>query len=439
MKNALVKGLCNTRLLLAVTLLFSLTRLEAQEERRQLLEKTLDAPAKVSVHHQHGPLLILPSADGRLRYEAEIRFRADDASAAQQMFDHFSVKSEESGGELRLQTMNEIKNWKSHNNKVTITFQNGEEVRNVYDLKINMRVYVPKLERLHLVNKYDDITVENDFRGDLAVTLYSGEVETEDIDGNLELDMKYSKGEFGSFRDGTLQLYDSDVELENGQSVTVNSKYSKLELGDVAQLRLESYDDEIETGPVQGLLTITDKYSDIAIERFAQAQMDLYETKLEAETGEDLQAKSRYANVEIEQLGSLTFELSYDDKIEIGRLGSLSSESKYSDYAIGTLERRLKIDSYDDELKIERITGPLEEISFNGKYTDLHLPLPGDAAYLLEANLTYGDLKFPEDRLEQQFYKEKNDRLEMRARIKGAGEESPKILITSYDGDVNIQ
>lgn len=149
--------------------------------------------------------------------------------------------------------------------------------------------------------------------------------------------------------------------------------------------------------------------------------------------------KSKYSGLDLREVGKVSFEDSFDDEVKIDRVGQLSAEAKYTTFKIGVLRSRLYLRSYDDDVEIRELLGPLEGIDFDGKYTDLSLRLPPEAAYQLTADLTHGRLVYPEDRLENLYHKEKNDRLEFKAQTRGASASSPKISIVAYDGKITIQ
>lgn len=427
--------------MLALTLLLSSTTHAAysQIERNKRLEKSFSGKEVLALQHRHGNCTVRASDDGRIHYEAVITVEGRDESDVQSVLNRFEIQAQETGRELSLNTDFGIRSWNKRNNDLRLEFRDGATVRNLRDIKVEMTVYIPQLQELRLENKYNEIRLETDPGGTVRVNIHSGQFEAERISGDFYADLKYSKGEVEDFGNAELSFYDSDFTLGNGRRVQINSKYSKLELGNTEALTIDAYDDELEIGNVRGMLILQDKYSDIELERFQSARMDLYDSNLNTEGGEDLQIKSKYSNIDIESLDDLQFELSYDDKVEVETLGSLVATSKYTDFGIGTLRRQLKLNSYDDEIEIGEITGPLDGITFNGKYTDLSLKLASALDYLLEVDSKYGRFAYPDSRVEYQVFQDKNDELEFRGKTKGAGAESPKISIKSYDGKVSIE
>ena len=400
--------------------------------------KVYDAKDVVKLVHRYGPLKVLKSKDGKVRIEATVSLDVENEEDAQTIFEQFDITAKETIGELDIKTRFEVSSWNTNNNITRIKFKDGTRVKKIRNLKFDFVLFVPQVNALHLGNKYDVIDVEDDFTGDLSLTLYSGRIKLKNVSGKLNLEMKYSKGTIGNFGDGQLTLYDCDINFGNGKDVQLTSKYSKLEFGDLNNVNLKMYDDKVRMGNIKGELVVTDKYSDFVIGNFKNGRMDIYDSDFDLKSGNDLQIKSKYSKYHIDKLNSLDFELSYDDKIEINELGSLNATSKYTDYVIYNLGTSLVINSYDDKLRIGKMTGPVQKINFTGKYTDLDLDMPTDTKYSIEAKCTYGKLTYPENEFDFTYYKEKNDKLEFKGKIKGATEESPKISITSYDGKINI-
>ena len=426
-------------LLLTISISLSQYSFAAKTPHTRNYEKVYDAKDIVSLAHRNGPLKVLQSKDGKVKLEATVSMETESESDAQTVFDQFAIQARETTGELNIKTRFEVENWHSRNGVTSIKFKDGTKVKKIHNLKFDFTLYVPKVQALSLTNKYDAITMNHDFDGDLSINLYSGKIDIKDVKGKLTLEMKYSKGDIGNFGDGDLQLYDCDLNFGTGKNIQLTSKYSKLEFGDLGSVNMKMYDDKVKMGNINGQLVVSDKYSDFIIGNFQNARMDIYDSDYRMKSGNDLQIKSKYSGYHIEKLNSLDFELSYDDKIEIQELGSFSATSKYTDFVIYTLGTSFTINSYDDKVRIGKMVGPVQEVNFTGKYTDLDLDLPSDTKYNIEAKCTYGKFTYPESDFDFQYYKEKGDKLEFRGKIKGATAESPKISITSYDGKINIE
>lgn len=402
------------------------------------IEESYSSKPNISIAHRYGPLKVLPATGNKVNVLVKMYGEAKDQADLETLKQYFKCEVNESSNSLEVTTHFKVRNWNSNNGVIKLELEDGTRIKNLRNLKIEATVYIPASSKLSVTNKYDEIVIESGTKNDLAVDIYSGRINIGDVAGSFSLNSKYSKGKVGNFKDADLNIYDSDLEFGNGNNVTLTSKYSDLIMGSYNDLTADTYDDEITWKTIKGQLNLEDKYSQFTIGRFNDAKMDIYDAEINSDGGNELLVKSKYTEFKIKEVGLLSFENSYDDKVEIERAGSLTADSKYTEFKIGTLRSKLFLKSYDDELEISQMTGPLEGIGFEGKYTDLSIKLPSNTEFQIDANLTYGKLNYPEQRMESQYYKEKNDRLEFRGKTKGATDSSPKIMIVSYDGKISI-
>jgi hypothetical protein len=413
--------------------------LQAQAPVIEKIEQSYAAKSELKVSHRHGPLTVLPATDGKISVNGTLYGEAEEPEDLELLKRYFEFEIQESGSTLEVQTHFNVKNWNSRNGVTKLEFQDGTRTGKLRNLRIDATVHVPAGTKLSVANKYDEILIKDGVKNDLSVNIYSGRVDIGNVEGRLMVESKYSKGTIGNFGDAKLDLYDCDLQFGNGKSVSLTSKYSELELGSFDDLEADTYDDKIKWETIKGQLTLKDKYSEFEIGRFNSARLDIYDADMITDGGNELLVKSKYSDISIKEVGKLSFENSYDDHIKAERVGSFSATSKYTEFEFGNLRNKIYLRSYDDELRIDQMGGPLEEIDFEGKYTDLRIKLPQSTEFQLDVNMTYGDFKYPESRFESQIYKEKNDRLEMTGKTKGASDSSPKIKVVAYDGDITIE
>jgi len=408
----------------------------AQEEQQKTINKAFSGKERVIITHRYGPLQVEKSTDGQVRLVATLSARTKEAGDMQLLEKQFDLEIIESGDLLEVKTKFDIENWNSRNDVISLKFKDGSRLKQVKDLKITFKLQIPDLQALKLTNKYDEINILEDINTDLEIVLYDGRLKTANIQGALRVDTKYSKGTIGNFQNASLKFYDSTFNLGTGKDIQLISKYSKLEFRNATSLTINSYDDKISWKDVGGNIAIIDKYSDFVGSNFGNGKLDLYDSQITIKDGEDIQAKSKYTKFRLGEVNTLSFELSYDDKVEAVSIGNLKSTSKYTDYILGKLRSGMQINSYDDNFQIGQFVGPLEGIDFTGKYSDIKFGLPSSAVYRLEAHAKYGKIQYPESQLETTYYKEKNDEIELKGKTKGATDSSPLILIESYDGKI---
>ncbi|MEN0003201.1 MAG: hypothetical protein AAF798_03620 [Bacteroidota bacterium] len=435
MTNSTMKYLFNTIIIFALLLLLP-SLAAAQVERSKTIAKNLDGAKRVQVKHRYGPLMITKSPDNQVKFKAVISFKAKDEEDANIVLQHFDMDIEQEGDKLGISTAFDVENWNSQNGKIALRFDDGDKVRNLRNLKIKFELQLPTgVKDLRVRNKYEDINISYDLAADVYIDQYSGRIETQNILGALNIKAKYSKGRLGNFQEGKLDLYDSDLNFGDGQDVSLKSKYSGLQFGALASLRVDSYDDDIKAKNIKGELVIADKYSDYKIGSFEKATLDIYDGDLVLEGGKLLQIKSKYSSFRLTNVETLSFEMSYDDEVQINDVGKFTvAQSKYTNYDFGKVQEGITLTkSYDDNVAINQLTGPMEDIIINGKYTDVSLNIKKGVAYAVDATMKYGKLNLDEDNFDSQYYKEKNGNIEFRGSTKGASADAPVVKIDCYD------
>lgn len=427
--------------ILAFVCLISPILLHSQNNFNKTLNKDFEGINYINIEHRRGPLVVSPSTNGKTQLKVDISFQAESEADAQIVFKNILLDAKDQGDRLTASTRFETQSWVTNNGNSKIKFKNGDRVKNIKKLKISMTLLVPEVEDLTLSNKYHDIIISDGVKvkNENNIQLYSGVLKVGNLFGPLQLNLKYSKAYLKNIKDGNLELYDANISLEDAENLTINSKYSDILIGNGNNLTLKCYDDKLKAKDFKGNIEITDKYSDLEIGSFNNARMDLYDTDLILGSGNDLQVKSKYSEFRIQQLNSLNFELSYDDDLYIQKLNSIAAESKYTKFKIDELNSKIHLESYDDVVDVRRLSGPLEEVYFNCKYSDFNVKLPDQALYRMDAQLTYGTLDYPKSSFESQYYKEKGNLLEIKGRVKSAGEESPLVQLIAYSCDIDLR
>ena len=405
-----------------IVILCLASSLGAQKDYNKVFEKSFSGVKDLDVIHRRGDIEVLPSNNNQVSYRVEFSFKAKEDADAQSLINHFEIDADQSGGRLSIESDMNIKRWNSRNGNVKIEFSDGDKIKDIKDVNIKMQLFVPSLSSLSLENKYDDIIIEKPLDAKLAVKLYSGRIKVNQVNNDLLLDMKYSKGSVGNFKNGNFKIYDCDLQLGNGGEVDLESKYSGMKFGDLQSLTAKTYDDKYTFGSISGSLRLNDKYSEFEIASAGNAIMDIYDAEIQLDKAKSLQVKSKYTDFRLGNIETLDFELSYDDEVKVKQLSELSvTESKYTGYVILQLHKSIKMGSYDDKLTVESVSKTFSGFSMEGKYTDVDMRLDPAIAFKVDSFTKYGKLNFPEDRFEANIYKERNSELELKGAVKGAG------------------
>ena len=410
-----------------------------QAQYQKTYQESFAAASTLRINHQRGELRVLPSQNNQVRYELKISFDAKSQEDADQVLDAIKMDAQSGGNRLSLITETGIKNMQTINGRSSITLKDGTKIKGVKGLKMRLVVYTPKVQELMIEDKYNDIEVAGNLATNLNAKLYSSEANFGRITGTLTLDAKYTEMDFQSMGDADLTIYDCDITMKGAGAIKLTSKYSEIRGTTAASLEADLYDDDLEMDRVDGTVSITDKYSDITIKACGNTRLDLYDSEISIAEAGNMNIKSKYTEFNLGRAYVIDFDVSYDDDLEAASATSLMADnSKYTTFVIDELKSKLKLESYDDEVKIDRLGSSFEELSFNGKYTDLVIGVPGNFAYQIDMSTKYGDLHVNEDAIDFTRWVEKNGNIEAIGKTKNAGTQSPVFKIRGYDNNVRI-
>lgn len=428
---------------LFMILLFSIGQVSAQSEKMRTIEKTFDGKTALWASHRYGDLIMKKGSGNQIKAVLRLKATGNDDSEMDKFLNKFELSaSDAADNKIDIKTNAEIQSWNTINNKTTITFKDGTKFKDIKKFEMILELYVPKLRYATLENKYESINVEEGTTDILMINLYDGELDAPGTYNKLNLEMKYSEAVVGNFTSSESELYDSELIMGNGGSLIMNSKYSEVKGGNLQSLKLDTYDDSFNFGGVKETTEIKDKYSEFNFSGdMGNVSLDLYDSKFVVKNAGNVKVNdSKYTEYELQEVKLLYFTSSYDDAVEVANLGTLTvDESKYTEYNVGNLSKEIKFPaSYDDAIIIRSVSETFSGFTFDGKYTEVKLPIPSSVKYEIDAYLKYGNLAFPDKELEAGIYKEKNSETTIQGKLKGAGDSAPKIKINSYDGDIRL-
>ena len=348
-----------------------------------------------------------------------------------------------SGTTIDVSSDTNVKNWVQYNSffykKNTITFNDGTRADGITDTEISLVVYLPKVKELSINNKYDGIKFDS-FNSDVNVQQFSGDFTGGDIDGTLDIDLKYGKINIGNIVNGKFMLFDSDASFGNGEDIEISSKYSDLTFLDVVNLKQVSFDDELSMGNIQGELDIEAKYSEILFKNFDGAILDLFDCDLEAGAGSKITFDSKYSSIKFNDLAQINVNSSFDDDFNLSSVSILNIlNSKYSEFTIDQINKQFLVStSFDDVYIVKQVGDSISDVSFNSKYTDLDFPMPNQVAFHLDANLQHCDFTYPE--ITTPISKNKNgDSLMLVGKVNNPSNEGTKVKIVANSGTITIK
>jgi len=87
------------------------------------------------------------------------------------------------------------------------------------------------------------------------------------------------------------------------------------------------------------------------------------------------------------------------DKLKVESVNNLVLDCGYADINIGSLSRKLVFEGGYGSFNLDRVPGGFESLEVDTHYMGVRLGIDESASYNLDANVSYGGLKFNEEKL----------------------------------------
>ena len=412
---------------------------QSYAQRKGSFENTYDIPQNREVHLncQRGDVTVELSTENTIRLKGTYTLKSiddDDFTTLQQAIEN--VKVTEDDGRLLL-NCKFYEKYTSVNGRERISL-GAFNVIKARGLEIRYTLYLPADLALGIKSKYNKIHIPK-MEGKVMLDIYNGELTLAGAGKKSSIKMKYSDADIGEVESASINLYDSDMELDKAVSLQLKTKYSDLQLGEVGMLQLDSYDDKLKVEKLQSLES-KGKYTEYQImSNIEKAALDVYDCTIETMNVKLLFVKGKYNKLSSGSIAHARLEQSFDNDYRFGPLGKIEcSSSKYDKLEIEQLQKSANFeDSYDSDFEINAIGKDFKGFSGNFKYGKIDMDLSQLPAYCLKANMTYGHLEVDKSTFTENLrYIDHNDKIEFSGcTAEGA---TAKINITCHDTTVDL-
>ncbi|MGE5420175.1 MAG: hypothetical protein ACM3UT_08315 [Chloroflexota bacterium] len=306
-------------LLLLPFLLLSLT-LTGQEVTKDFHEEySAGAATQLQINNKYGDVVIDSWNQDQVVIDVKVTVEMPNRDRAQELLDYINVEFSQEGDVISAKTVIDEKfNFKGW----------GGSKKFSIDYSIKM----PVKASLALSNRYGSTDID-EIQGAVNLDIKYGNLTAGKLTRGNEkplnrISIAYGKGSIEEA--GWLDLmlrYVGDAEINNAQALLLDSKYSKLSVGEISSI-----------------------------------------------VGE-----SRYDNLNIDKINNLVLN------------------NGYTEVKIGTLNKKLEYEGSYGSFSIDYIPAGFESIDVETKYMGVNLGIDESANYNLDARVSYGGLKYNED------------------------------------------
>jgi hypothetical protein len=315
---------------------------------------------------------------------------------------------------------------------------------------------------LAIDNKYGDVAVQNwdndQITIDVKVTLQVPDrsraekligyidvlftKEGDRISARTVIDEKFTFSGWGS--SSRRFSIDYTVKMPSGSNFEVTNKYGNTKIAELngyvqADIKYGNLSVvKLTRGNIKPLNRISIAYGKADIEEAGWLDINVrYSGSFEIEKSQALLVDSKYSKLRLGQASSIVGYSKYDN-YRIGKINNLVMESGYTTIAVESLSKKLDLESKYGSFEAQNVDKGFESLETRTQYMGVNLGIDESADYRLEADISYGSIKFDESRFNNQKRIIQNTKTEISGIVGENPDPSSKVTVFASYGSVKL-
>jgi hypothetical protein len=312
------------------------------------------------------------------------------------------------------------------NNKYgDVVIQSWENDQVVIDVKIT--VELPNQEKAQKFISYIDVIFSE-----------SGNL----ISAKTVIDDKFSFTGWGG--DSKKFSIDYNVKMPAGTSLSLANKYGNTDIDELTgSVNLDiKYGNltagKLTRGNIKPINILNLAYGKGTIDEAGWLDLTVrYVGSFDIEKSQALLLDSKYSKLSLGETSSLVGESKYDN-IRIDKINNLVLENGYCDVKVGELTKKLTYNGSYGSFEVESIPAGFNALETDTRYLGIKLGIDESANYKIVAKLSYGGLKYNEDKFKNQKRIIENNRSEISGTIGDEDNPASSVNVTSAYGSIRL-
>ena len=312
------------------------------------------------------------------------------------------------------------------NNKYgDVVIQSSDNDQIVIDVKIT--VELPNQEKAQKLISYIDVVFSE-----------SGNL----ISAKTVIDDKFNFTGWGG--DSKKFSIDYNIKMPSGTSLVLANKYGDTDIDELTgsvslDIKYGSITaGKLTRGNIKPINTLNLAYGKGTIDEAGWLDLTVrYVGSFDIETSQALLLDSKYSKLSLGETSSIVGESKYDN-IRIDKINNLVLENGYCDVKVGELTKKLTYNGSYGSFEVESIPAGFNELVTDTRYLGIKLGIDVEANYKINANLSYGALKYNEDKFRNQKRIIENNKSEIAGTIGDEDNPDSSVNVTSAYGTVRL-
>ena len=237
---------------------------------------------------------------------------------------------------------------------------------------------------------------------------------------------------------------DYNIKMPAGTSLTLANKYGNTDINELNGLvNLDiKYGSltagKLTRGNIKPLNSLNLAYGKGTINEAGWLDLTVrYVGSFGIEKSQALLLDSKYSKLSLGEISSIVGESKYDN-IKISQINNLVLENGYCDVNVGELTKKLTYNGSYGSLSIESIPAGFDILDTDTRYMGIKLGINESASYRLNAKLSYGGLKYNEDKFRNEKRIVENNSSEISGTIGDDASPASMVNISSSYGSIRL-
>jgi hypothetical protein len=237
---------------------------------------------------------------------------------------------------------------------------------------------------------------------------------------------------------------DYNIKMPAGTSLTLANKYGNTDINELNGLvNLDiKYGSltagKLTRGNIKPLNSLNLAYGKGTINEAGWLDLTVrYVGSFGIEKSQALLLDSKYSKLSLGEISSIVGESKYDN-IKISQINNLVLENGYCDVNVGELTKKLTYNGSYGSLSIESIPEGFDMLDTDTRYMGIKLGINESASYRLNAKLSYGGLKYNEDKFRNEKRIVENNSSEISGTIGDDASPASMVNISSSYGSIRL-
>jgi hypothetical protein len=338
----------------------------------------------------------------------------------------FTLKAEEVSKEFHKEYKASASSTLDINNKYgDVVIQSWDKDQIVIDVKIT--VELPNKEKAEKLLSYIDVQFAEN--GDL-------------VSAKTVIDDKFSFTGWGG--DSKKFSIDYNIKMPASSALTLSNKYGNSDIDELHGLvNMDiKYGNltagKLTRGNVKPFSNINLAYGKGTIDEAGWLDLTIrYVGGFSIEKSQALLLDSKYSKLEVGETSSIVGESKYDN-IKITKINNFVLDNGYCDVNVGELTKKLTYNGSYGSFEVDNIPAGFETLETDTRYMGVKLAISESASYKLDAKLSYGGLKYDEEKFRNQKRIVQNNSSEISGTIGDEPSPASSVKVNSAYGSVRL-